>query len=109
MAAVTTTPTIVWVGKSGVQYTYWIYPIRAPLAAKGGNYIFSKQGQDGLWYPLYIGQTGNLSERFDDHHKAARIIGAGATHIHARLNAEKTARLAEESDLVSHWRPSCNG
>ena len=105
----TTTDTILWQGKSGTKYKYWIYPIGHSLKAEAGNYIFTKETQPGSWRPIYIGQTENLDERFDDHHKAGCIRSNGATHIHVHLNSSKPARLAEERDLILRWNPVCNG
>lgn len=101
--------TINWPGNSGKQYKYWIYKLSRNFAKEPGNYIFAIETEPGLWVPVYIGQTEDLSERFEDHHKAACISRNGATHIHANTNNSKQARLAEESDLVARWNPPCNG
>ena len=103
-------PTIDWADKSGRTYRYWIYEYPASLKAEAGNYIFAKESTPGRWTPIYIGQTGNLDERFDDHHKMPCIKRNGATHIHAQMNnGGETARLAEEADLIARWNPTCNG
>jgi predicted GIY-YIG superfamily endonuclease len=77
------------------------------LAAKAGNYIFAKRTLTG-WTPTYIGQTRNLAERFEDHHKKECIKQHGATHVHAHLNEKQADRLAEEADLIKSWHPACN-
>ena len=102
------TPTIQWPGASGETYKYWIYSAGASLKAEGGNYIFARETSPGQFTPVYIGETSDLSERFDDHHKADCINSAGATHIHAHLNSKKQNRLNEEGDLIAQWKPSCN-
>lgn len=100
---------IVWAGQSGKQYTYWIYKIGTTFEPSPGNYIFAKETKPGTFKPIYIGQTADLSERFDDHHKMPCIKGNGATHIHVHKNTEgERARLAEEADLVDRWHPVCN-
>ncbi len=110
MATSTATKTILWPGASGTEYKYWIYPIGCKLAAKPGNYIFAKEVSPGRYIPIYTGETGNLSERFDGHHKAGCINSQGATHIHAHLNnGGQNARRAEEGDIVHKWSPTCNG
>lgn len=109
MTTVTETQTIDWPGKSGTTYRYWIYPIPPNFQAAAGNYIFAKQTKPGYWVPVYIGETENLNQRFDDHHKMPCIVRNGATHIHAHLNANSQDRLNEEADLISNWNPSCNG
>lgn len=102
--------TIHWTGKSGNKYKYWIYPLDPfpSLKEEGGNYAFTKETSPGYWVPLYFGQTSDLSERFDNHHKIQKAINAGATHIHAHLNDDEDARLAEEADLIARWKPLCN-
>ena len=99
---------IQWEGASGATYGYWVYPIGTPLKAEGGNYIFAKETRPGSWAPAYVGQTSNLAERFEDHHKKWCIKQHGATHIHAHLNAKERERLVEEADLIKNWHPPCN-
>lgn len=102
------TKTIDWSGASGKKYRHWIYPLGASLNAKAGNYIFAKEVKPNEWAPVYVGQTGDLSERFDHHHKLDCAKRKGATHIHAHNNANKSDRLNEETDLIRKWNPSCN-
>lgn len=106
----TNADTVPWVGLSGATYTYWVYKLDTPLKAEPGNYCFAKYIGPGRWEPLYFGQTGNLSERFDFHHKVECAKRNGATHIHARINSNgEQARLREEADLVNRYHPTCNG
>lgn len=100
--------TIEWPGESGKAYKYWVYPIGTSLKAEAGNYIFARETKPNTYLAVYIGQTENLSERFDDHHKKVCIKQEAATHIHAHLNATKQSRLDEESDLIAKWLPTCN-
>jgi hypothetical protein len=103
-------PTIDWAGKSGKNYRYWIYPFWPNLKAQAGNYVFAKEISPGRWLPVYVGETGDLSERFGDHHKIAEARRQGATHIHVHLNADGAqARRNEESDLIARWNPPANG
>ncbi len=98
-----------WVGKSGTKYRYWIYPMGQSFTAKPGNYIFAKETTPNKWRPIYIGQTSDLSARFDNHHKLPCIRKNEATHIHAHTNdAGEKARLAEEADLIANYDPICN-
>lgn len=101
--------TITWKGASGEDYKYWIYPIGKDFDQVPGNYIFAKEGNPNQWYPIYIGETGDLSERFDNHHRITCIKRNGATHIHAHKSSGVAAdRRLEESDLIAKWRTSCN-
>ena len=100
--------TIMWPGKSGKEYKYWIYPIGASFKDAPGNYIFAKESKPGHWLPVYIGQTNSLSTRLANHEKESCAKRNGATHIHAHLNEREADRLAEEKDLILRWKPPCN-
>ena len=104
-------PTIEWPGKSGQTYKYWIYKYgQHNFDAVAGNYCFAKETNPGYWSPIYFGETEDLSERFDYHHKIDCIKRNGATHIHAhKSSSDKKARCEEETDLVQKWAPICNG
>ena len=101
--------TILWPGESGLKYKYSIHSIEANFPEKAGNYIFAKETSPGSWKPIYIGQTKNLNERLENHEKEACAKRSGATHIHAHLNPNQSDRLSEETDLIRHWNPVCNG
>ena len=104
------TKTIKWTGKSGNKYQYWIYSLDVTFSAEPGNYVFAQETKPGSWKPIYIGETSDLSERFDSHHKASCIQRHGVTTIHVQKNsATDDDSRNEESDLISHWNPTCNG
>lgn len=98
-----------WTGKTGKNYLYYVYSIDTNFTdLKPGNYIFCKLGTLGQWVPQYIGQTKNLNQRLGDHEKETCAKRNGATHIHAHLNSDEAARLAEERDLIEGHNPPCN-
>lgn len=110
MATATETKSINWTGISGHEYRYFIYPIGTSFEAVPGSYVFAREVSPDRYRPIYIGETENLSERFDSHHKMPCIAREGATHIHVHQNhGGQAARRAEERDLVAHWNPRCNG
>jgi len=104
-----------WIGKSGNSYEYHIHNLPPNFKSLPGNYIFAKLNANNKWVPVYIGETEDLSERFDDHHKMPCIKRKGATHIHAHLNqGGEVARRREESDLLDNYQNAkepngCNG
>lgn len=102
---------IEWEGKSGKKYKYYIEEIESSFKAVPGNYIFSKEVEPHKWKPIYIGQTGDLSERFNNHHKKECIEKEDATHIHVHSSSEdEDVRKEEESDLIERWNPKpCQG
>ncbi len=99
-----------WPGKAGRFYTYQIYKLPHNFKALPGNYIFAKETRPTRWIPIYIGESTDLSEPFDQHHAMPCIQEYLATHIHAHANIEGlAARQAEEQDLIARWEPPCNG
>lgn len=106
----TKTQTIKWTGKSDRTYLHYVYPIGYTFKQVPGNYIFAKETQPGRWTPIYAGETGDLSERFDNHHKMPCIRSQGPTHIHVHESSTNAiARRAEERDIIDRWNPPCNG
>ena len=102
--------TIHWTGNSGKKYKYWIHPIGWKFKGGPGNYAFTKETKNGTFVPIYFGETGDLSDRFDNHHKKQCILQHGATHIHVHTSsAVASIRRAEESDLNDKWNPVCKG
>ena len=102
-------PTIYWEGQSGEKYKHWIYAMGMTFNdKKGANYVFAKETTKGSFKPIYIGKTGDLSERFDNHHKMPCIKKNGATHIHVHLNNSEQNRTTEENDLLQRWSTPCN-
>ena len=100
-----------WQGASGTWYLYYVYQLSPDLSLHevGGNYIFAKSRSDGLFDPLYIGQTENLKKRITtSHHRWPCVKILGATHIHAHRNMPSVNRTAEEQDLIKAFRPPCN-
>ena len=98
-----------WDGKSGREYRYWIYEIGTTINKNPGNYIFTKEVKPDEWSPVYIGQTADLSERFESHHKMPCIKQRGGTHIRIHVSSQdEDTRLTEEKDLVLRWHPACN-
>ena len=103
-------PTIHLVGESGTKYKYWIDEIGTGFKPSSANYVFVKETSEGTFRPIYIGQTGDISERFDNHHKMPCIERNGATHIctHNRSKNED-GRRSEVADLIAYYKPICNG
>ena len=101
--------TINWVGKSGKKYRYWIYDIGTPMKQVPGNYVFARRSEPGRLVAVYIGQTGDLSERFEYHHKMPCIRENRASHICTHTSsADEAIRKAEEDDLIKNYDPVCN-
>lgn len=97
-------PHVTWTGASGKGYRFEVFELPFNFSpSQDGNYIYSRLNQSKRWVPIYIGQ-GDLKERTENHHQAACIRRKGATHIHAHLNSNQAARLAEERDLLANYK-----
>lgn len=101
---------VFWTGGSGRHYVFELHPINTPFPAGGACYIFTKSEFKDKWSAIYIGETGDLSERFDDHHKMPCIKQHKATHICVYRDnmSEKLDRLTVEEDLLAKEDPPCN-
>jgi hypothetical protein len=100
-------------GASGKKYTFYVYGMGATFKAVGGVYAFTlatQKATGGHTHSiLYIGQTGDLSERFDNHHKEDCFTRRGANRHCATVVESEDARLAIERDLIAAYDPPCNG
>ncbi len=98
-----------WLGQSGKEYQYEIFPLDSVFQSLPGNFIYAGQAEDGSWIPLYIAQTRNLNQRLEGHVSLADAVQNGATRIHAHYDtAGQAARCSEERDLMLRWQPMLN-
>jgi predicted GIY-YIG superfamily endonuclease len=103
------TPSMTWYGVSGKAYKYFIFPIGTAFKTVPGNYIFCKETVPGTWYPIYIGETDDLSTRFDNHEKLPCIRKYKGTHIQTHESSpSKSVRMEEEQDIIKKYDPDCN-
>lgn len=97
-----------WTGASGKIYEYEIFPIGIDWNDVAGNYIFAKQSSPNRWASIYIGETESFKDRLPNHNQLPCIRRNEGTHIHAHVNQDSRARLAEEVDLLATDKPPCN-
>jgi len=103
---------ITWSGASGEALEFTIYEWGKQFKAVGAVYVIShrtpKLSDGGRHEPIYIGETGDLSERFDDHHKASCISRHGPNRICIHRDGNAKSRRHKEADLIQKWSPPCN-
>ena len=99
-----------WSGQSGRSYDFQLYSVGDALPLIPGVYVFTKPRDDDLWGAIYFGETGDLSDRFDNHHAMPCITTNGATHlgIHTEGMLIEQARTAAERDLLAKHQTPCN-
>jgi hypothetical protein len=106
--ATSTGSTVVLQGRSGATYQFWVYPWGESFKSAAGLYAVLRD--DGTsWVVLYVGQTGDLSVRFDNHHRLGDFHRYRKTHIAARIEESEQRRLMIEADLCAFYTPPCNG
>ena len=99
-------------GASNMKYKFSVYSFGATFEAVGGVYHISKRTlkQDsGSHAKIYIGQTADLSTRFDSHHKQSCFDQRNANCVSVHLDDNEASRLSKEEDLIRGLRPPCNG
>ena len=99
----------VWTGQSGQKYRYTVYMYGTAFGPGPANFIFAREVKPGQYVPLYVGQSNDLSEPFDDRVAVECLKQNRVSHIHVRhSDAREEVRRAERSDLISIGKPPCN-
>ncbi len=105
--------TLILTGALGIKYALDVYPYGTEFNAIGTVYYISKRTEKadgtGSHDKIYIGETRDLSERFDNHHKEScfKMHSANCISIHEESNEDK--RFNIEKDLIDAYNPPCNG
>jgi len=100
--------TITATGESGTQYEFQIFPWGTSFNRVAAVYLVLKK-QPNQYTVLYVGETEDLKERFENHHKQGCFDRNGKTHIGVLQEGIGTRRLRIEADLVANYNPTCNG
>ena len=103
----------VFTGGSGTKYNFEVYTVGQEFNAVGAVYVFTtrilnQQQRRGVHTFAYVGQTGDLSERFDNHHKAQAINNCNPNCICVHVENNEHSRLAIERDLIAGHTTRCN-
>ena len=113
MMTSTTPATLELTGASGRKCAFLVYPWGTEFKAVGSVYAVTRAtpNQTGgeTHSIIYVGQTADLSERFDAHHKAACFSKHSANRICVHVEGVEQTRLAIEADLIASYKPPCNG
>lgn len=99
-------------GQSGTKYSFNVYPMDQAFKAVGGVYAVTrryKNSNGGYSHEIiYVGETGDLSTRFNDHHKADCFTRHKANAICTHRDDDEDSRLSKEGDLIKKHNPPCN-
>lgn len=105
--------TVTFGGQSGRQYEFRTYTLDTTFRSVGAVYgmlhRYWKQDEGRYYFvPLYFGQTGDLTARFEGHHRQRCFDQNGANCIGVHVDADERSRFAKETDLIRKWDPTCN-
>ncbi len=100
--------TLTLTGKSETSYEFNVYTYGTAFRALGAVYAITRRVNKETHTVIYIGQTGDLSERLDGHEKEPcfELFLANRTCIHA--DDDEDSRLQKETDLIGNYSPPCN-
>lgn len=96
---------------STVFWSMYAFTVHGPyddFPSKSGVYVFDK-GSSADKKAYYVGESGDLADRLDNHEKWPAAARLGATHIHIRLVPEgEAARKGMEKELIDEYDPPLN-
>jgi hypothetical protein len=98
-------------GISGKEYSFVAYSLDTEFKVIGAVYIFTKRtvkDGKGSHKELYIGQTDNISERFEQHEKWPCITREGVNCICIHVEESKDKRFEKETGLRNNYDAPCN-
>lgn len=99
-------------GTSGKKYEFNVYPFDTNFKAFGAVYYVSKRTKKlnggGSHSPIYIGQTSDMSDRFDNHHKATCFTRHDANCLSIHQEEDELERIRNEKDLIEAYDLPCN-
>jgi predicted GIY-YIG superfamily endonuclease len=99
-------------GQSGTQYSFHVYPIDQEFKSVGAVYAVTRRYKNpnaGYSHEIiYVGETSDLSTRFESHHKASCFTRHNANCICTHREDDEDSRLTIEDDLVKQHDPACN-
>lgn len=102
--------TLTLTGASGTKYEFTVYSsdtdFRSGVACV---YYISHRDNSAKHTNIYVGQTEDVSDRHEDHHKQDCFEKHGYNAISLHLEESERTRLRIEKDLIASLDPPCNG
>ncbi len=103
--------TVAFAGASGAEYSFEVYTLDTSFNNVGAVYMFTvrtvSEGK-GAHEPIYIGETGELADRYVNHEKWPCVEMHGANCICMHRDDNQASRLDKETDLLRANDPPCN-
>jgi hypothetical protein len=100
---------VVWAGRSGMEYSLVAQPLDSQVGCSGGVYILARRNVTGDgWVAICVGETDRLSQVLPANPKLQCARDHAATHVHLLPHEDEAARRAIVRDLIARWHPPCN-
>ncbi len=94
-------------GASGTQYEFELYPWNTVWRPVPVVYVVLRH--DGAqWKVLYVGETGDVKQRFANHERQPCFDRHLKTHLAVRQETSAVRRTAMEKDIMKNYNPPCN-
>lgn len=94
-------------GASGAKYSFEVHRWGTTFAAVGAVYGVLRWDA-GSYRLIYVGETSDLSSRFDNHHRAPCFDRHHKSHLAVMAQGNADRRRAIEADIRQHYNPPCN-
>ena len=105
--------TVTFTGASGTSYTFTVYDWGKPFPKDyAAVYCITKRYSDEGEFRhkvIYVGETEDLSTRFDNHHKQDCFDEYGKNCVCVLEESDEQTRRDIEADLIKNYKPPCNG
>lgn len=100
---------LTFTGQDGKKFKFQVYPKNTTFRSIPALYAFmARRKTDGRYIVLYIGQTADLSTRFNNHHKWAEATRNGFEYIGVCTGVTLGSLDRDEKNLIAFYRPRCN-
>lgn len=106
--------TVQFTGRSGVKYSFNVYLWGTKFKKDYGAVYFitkrTKKSNGSYSHErIYVGQTSDMSTRFDNHHKKSCFDKHNKNCVCVYGEEDEDTRLEIENDLLDNYDPPCNG
>lgn len=100
-------------GKSGTEYEFDVYKLNTLFKDDyAAVYCITKREQNKpgshSHTMIYVGETGELGNRLDNHHKQRCFEQHNANCVCVLGEPNEQTRLKIEADLIANYDPDCN-
>ena len=104
--------TVKFTGESGTEYKFTSYSRDTKFAKAAAVFFMTKRNEKGgggySHHTIYVGQTGDLSNRPLDHERKLCFDREGANCVCVYVEDNKGKRFQIEVDLRKGHEPPCN-